>query len=414
MAMTNGQVLDFLENTDLGSRIHMSFAPATQQGSFRTCTGTLYFVHPCFYIRDTDGDGDEIIKVLDPTHFIFTIEILHPRRSASRARCTNEATTNHAKRDREAGDQAAPDQEGEQQTQDRAAAQAAIHRAEQASAALAQAAERAAKKKAEAAARIAAARQSLHVTTVPTQGTARPGPGLSLQDIDARVQGHIDTALDAAVLRFAALIPKPQTAPTVTPTVVVPTVTQALPRASDEVDNLLNMSRMNAALLRGEEHNPRQQLCTGLSVPVSLGQPWVVFSGVHYVSDAVRNPTISGIAGWRLDLAGARTNAEIMVGNTGAGHLVEAASIKLRLAEEAFEANLGRLMVSNPRDKQDFFLMFHAGAMLMEAWASAKMGWAPGGSRVIKDFITAWDLGFVDFSKLWPKTPFRQQTPRTR
>lgn len=421
MAMKNEAILAFLAECEMGAKVRLVTASREHPEATRANVGTLYFAKDDFFVR-LEGEG--IIKVLDPSIWVFSIDEVFRRRSASRARLVEEAVAHHAKRDQLAQaasakrdrprlDAAAPDYgeaRADATVDDRAAIQAQLLDAQNEAAMAAAVAEKAETKRRAAEERVAAARRNLQVRCVPQPPPpptwlATPSQSLLL-DIDERVAMAVDKALE----RFNTAMQNFSAAPQATmPQLQAPA---APPRGQDDVDRILEMSRMNAALLRGEEGSPRQQLCTGLSVPMSLGQPWVVFSGVHYASDAVRNPSITGIAGWKLDLSGARTNAELLIGNAGTGFAVEAAAIKLRLHEEAFENILLRFMSVPPRDKQDYFAVFFAGAMLMEAWASAKLGWPAGGARVVKDFSTAWDAGYVDFAKLWPRSTFRQTVRR--
>jgi hypothetical protein len=203
---------------------------------------------------------------------------------------------------------------------------------------------------------------------------------------------------------------------------VNPTPPQADPRRpmdmGADVDTLVTMSRAMADAWRGTD-KPTVQLCPGLSVPLSLAAPWTVFSGVHYLPGyTVRRTTTTGdpVSAWRLDLAQVKTSPEFLVigdGKQGAGQgnaafAKEAQATYVRTKEAVFEATLASYAAGPPRrTKDEFFLLFAAGAALAEAMASAKYGWPAGGARVAREFDNAWASGTVDFAKIWPRSSFR-------
>jgi hypothetical protein len=191
------------------------------------------------------------------------------------------------------------------------------------------------------------------------------------------------------------------------------------------VDSILAVSRAIGQGFRNE-NVPTTQVALGLSLPIVLPQPWTVFCGFHYLhgfpvrrSSGVADP----VSAWRLDLANAKTSPELMYVPQAAGkaggttHAHEAQATQLRHLEQAFERTLGLYAAGFPRQvhgelrtKDEMFMLLHAGAALMTAMASARYGWPAGGARVVRDFDAAVLSGTVDFSKLWPRSSFRQSS----
>lgn len=180
-------------------------------------------------------------------------------------------------------------------------------------------------------------------------------------------------------------------------------------------DEMASMWAFGQAVAQGiaGQNSTTHVLAQGLSVH-AVQYPWTVFSAVHWLPEhMVRQlPKAGDVTAWRTAMNRARMSAEFFIvpktvtGKTERDLLAATAAsvsiMKVNLLEDNFEQLLklyakGQLQLF---EKEDLKPLFVAGAALLEAIITAKNGWHSGGCLVTRNFLTAWEQGVVDWSKL--------------
>lgn len=197
--------------------------------------------------------------------------------------------------------------------------------------------------------------------------------------------------LVAAAVRGAMLAIQPQHQPTMTRLPILQSFDfeTALPSEQQTLIAGLEKSRSKVTL------TPDLQ-----AVP-SVGMPDMVFALYLYI----KAPDT-----WRRD---AETAYRLLVSATTAPPAMRQAAAYAELAAERAVHDFARLHNEPPRRKEDWFPLFHAGAMVAHAWAALlPLPYKESAQRVMASFHKMWSGGQYDPHYLWSAIQFGNSSQR--
>lgn len=151
------------------------------------------------------------------------------------------------------------------------------------------------------------------------------------------------------------------------------------------------------------ENKPLRTLCTGLQVTRYIDAPFAVFQPIEYVLK---------INGGAL-LRAALTDAKLTLGvsgttSTGGQSASDLNLVFLKHQERQYLSMIDGMCASGvvPASKEEWHPIFFSAIALMSLFATARLGFVNGGSRIIKNFDDAWKRGILDVEAIWSfRTP---------